>query len=160
MLKPVLALACALALSTAGAASAQVKRVGPPAGAISQVVVVPQDYETIYVAGITANPGAGAPIPAEMNSAQQTVVILDRIKALLEAEGLGLGDIVMLRVYLVGVPTNGGRMDFAGMNELYRKYFGTPEQPNKPSRATIQVAALGSPTTLVEIEAQAVRKRP
>ena len=158
MLKPILALACAFAV-TAGAAHAQVKRVGAPTAAISQVVVVPQDHETVYVAGITANPGGGAAIPADMNSAQQTEVILQRIKTLLEAEGLGLGDIVMMRVYLVGIPSNGGRMDNGGMNETYRKHFGTAEQPNKPSRATIQVAGLGSPTTLVEIEAQAVRKR-
>ena len=50
-------------------------------------------------------------------------------------------------------------MDSPGMNEAYRTFFGTPEQPNKPARATVQVAALGSPTTLVEIEVQAVKKR-
>jgi len=73
--------------------------------------------------------------------------------------GAGLGDIVMMRVYLVGVPSLDGKMDSAGMNEAYRTFFGTPEQPNKPARATVQVAALGSPTTLVEIEVQAVKKR-
>jgi enamine deaminase RidA (YjgF/YER057c/UK114 family) len=65
----------------------------------------------------------------------------------------------MMRVYLVGVATNEGLMDSAGMNEAYRTFFGTRDQPNKPARATVQVAALGSPTTLVEIEVQAVKKR-
>jgi enamine deaminase RidA (YjgF/YER057c/UK114 family) len=44
------------------------------------------------------------------------------------------------------------------MNEAYRQFFGTPEQPNKPARVTVQVAALGSPATLVEISLQAAKK--
>ncbi len=35
-----------------------------------------------------------------------------------------------------------GKLDFAGMNTAYAKFFGTPEQPNKPARSTFQVAAL------------------
>lgn len=157
MFKHALVLSTALLLS-AGAASAQPKRVGAPTSAISSLVAVPQDYETFYVAGTTANtPGQG--IPETMDSKAQTTVILGKIKDILAAEGLGLGDVVMMRVYMVGAPTTGGKMDTAGMNEAYRAFFGTPEQPNKPARATVQVAALGSPTTLVEIEVQAVKKR-
>ena len=48
-------------------------------------------------------------------------------------------------------------MDFAGMMEAYRAVFGTPAQPNKPARATVQVAALVAPGMLAEIEVQAVR---
>lgn len=146
------------ALIAAGTANAQPKRVGAPTSGISSLVAVPQDYEVFYVAGITAStPGQG--IPATMDSKAQTTVILNKIKDLLAAEGVSMGDIVMMRVYLVGVPSNGGRMDSAGMNEAYRTFFGTPEQPNKPARATVQVAALGSPTTLVEIEVQAAKRR-
>jgi enamine deaminase RidA (YjgF/YER057c/UK114 family) len=43
-------------------------------------------------------------------------------------------------------------MDSAAMNEVFRTFFGTPEQPNRPTRSTIQVAALGRPTMYVEIE--------
>jgi len=39
----------------------------------------------------------------------------------------------------------------------YSQFFGTPTQPNKPSRTTVQVAGLASPGALVEIEAQAAR---
>jgi len=81
------------------------------------------------------------------------------MKASLESMGLGMGDIVKMNVFLVGVPENGGRMDSAGMNEVFKTFFGTPEQPNKPTRSTVQVAALGRPTTLVEIEA-VVAKAP
>ncbi len=158
MLKTYALLLSTALLLTAGTAAAQPKRVGAPTSGISSLVAVPQDYETFYVAGITAStPGQG--IPATMDSKAQTTVILGKIKDLLAAEGVGLGDVVMMRVYLVGVPSNDGKMDSAGMNEAYRTFFGTPEQPNKPARATVQVAALGSPTTLVEIEVQAVKKR-
>jgi enamine deaminase RidA (YjgF/YER057c/UK114 family) len=39
------------------------------------------------------------------------------------------------------------------MNEVFRTFFGTAEQPNRPTRSTIQIAALGRPGMLVEIEA-------
>lgn len=158
MQKTVLALIC-LAMAAAGAAEAQaqVKRSGGPTSVISSMVSVPAGYETLYLAGTTAG-GGGGPIPATMDTKAQTAAILTKLKDQLAAEKLGLGDIVAMRVELVGVATNGGRMDTAGMNEAFRTFFGTPEQPNKPSRTTVQVAALGSPTTLVEITAVAVRK--
>ncbi|HTI67093.1 MAG TPA: Rid family hydrolase, partial [Caulobacteraceae bacterium] len=76
-----------------------------------------------------------------------------------EAEGLSFADVTMMNVYLVGDPAKEGKMDAAGMNEAYRLYFGTPAQPNKPARVTVQVAALGGPTTLVEISLQAARQK-
>ena len=60
-------------------------------------------------------------------------------------------------VYLAGDPANGGGMDYAGMNEGYRQFFGTSENPNLAARATVQVVALAEPAFLVEIEATAVR---
>jgi len=50
-------------------------------------------------------------------------------------------------------------LDFDGMNQAYDQFFGTPRQPNKPVRATVQVAALVQPWGLVEIEVVAVRSR-
>ena len=49
------------------------------------------------------------------------------------------------------------KLDFQGMNAAYNKYFGTADQPNKPARSTVQVAALVTPGALMEIEVQAVR---
>jgi enamine deaminase RidA (YjgF/YER057c/UK114 family) len=63
---------------------------------------------------------------------QQTLSVLTKIKAALEAQGLGMGDVVKMTVFLVGVPENGGRMDSAAMNE-------------------------GRPTMYVEIEAIAAK---
>ena len=45
------------------------------------------------------------------------------------------------------------------MNDAYKQFFGTKEQPNKPVRATIQAAALVVPNALVEIEVVAVRSK-
>ena len=63
----------------------------------------------------------------------------------------------MLHVYLVADPAKGGKMDFAGMKEGYGQVFGTPSQPGRPARATVQVAGLVDEGQFVEIEAVAVR---
>lgn len=156
MLKSIVAASC-LTLAFMGAAHAQVKRTGAPTAVISSVVTVPAGYETVYVAGTTANM-PGQPITESMDTKAQTLVVLTKLKDALAAEKLTFADVVMARVYLVGTPATGGRMDAAGMNEAFRQFFGSPDQPNKPARTTVQVAALGSPTTLVEIDLTAVRK--
>ena len=150
-----LALSCAL-LALAGSAQAQVKRVGEPTAAIARTVVVPPGYSIVYVSGTTAGVDrAATEVP---DTKAQTLTVLGKLKAALEAEGLTFADVTLMNVYLVGVPSNGGRMDSAGMNEAYRQFFGTAEQPNKPARATVQVAALGGPNTYVEISVQAAKK--
>jgi enamine deaminase RidA (YjgF/YER057c/UK114 family) len=85
------------------------------------------------------------------------VSVLRKIEAGLKAHGLGLGDVVMMRVFLVA-PTGQQRMDFAGMMEGYRQFFGTAAQPNKPARSTMQVAGLVDPGWLVEIEVTAAAR--
>jgi enamine deaminase RidA (YjgF/YER057c/UK114 family) len=57
----------------------------------------------------------------------------------------------------VGDPSKDNKMDFAGFMAGYTKYFGTKDQPNKPARSALQVAALAAPGVLVEIEVIAVR---
>jgi enamine deaminase RidA (YjgF/YER057c/UK114 family) len=93
-----------------------------------------------------------------MDTKAQTVIVLDKLKAALAAEGLSFADVTMMNVYLAGDPAKEGKMDSPGMNEAFKQYFGTAEQPNKPARVTVQVAALGSPKTFVEISLQAARK--
>ncbi len=87
----------------------------------------------------------------------QTIGTLTRIKAALETMGLGLGDVVKMTVFLVGDPAIGGRMDFKGFSEGYAQFFGTPTQPNKVARSTMQVSALVNPGWLVEIEVIAAK---
>jgi enamine deaminase RidA (YjgF/YER057c/UK114 family) len=50
-------------------------------------------------------------------------------------------------------------MDFAGMNAAYSEFFGTTDQPNKPVRAAMQIAALATSWGLVEIQVVAVKSK-
>ena len=119
--------------------------------------------ETLYVAGQLADPdvpgNAATHTAANWTSdtKTQTMGVLKKIEAILREQGLGMGDVVQMQVYLAGDPAKGGAMDFAGMNEAYLTFFGTAAQPNKPVRAAVQVAKLAAPGALVEIMVVAVR---
>jgi enamine deaminase RidA (YjgF/YER057c/UK114 family) len=78
------------------------------------------------------------------------------IQKALAAQKLTLGDVVMMHVYLAADPAT-GKMDFAGFMGGYTQFFGNKDQPNKPARSAMQVAALAAPGMLVEIEVIAVK---
>ncbi|HEY0131080.1 MAG TPA: Rid family hydrolase, partial [Allosphingosinicella sp.] len=88
----------------------------------------------------------------------QTRSVLRKIEAQLKQHDMGLGDIVMMRVFLIAPPGQ-ARMDFAGMMTAYREFFGTAAQPGKPARSTLQAAGLVDPGWLVEIEATAAKAK-
>jgi enamine deaminase RidA (YjgF/YER057c/UK114 family) len=146
-----------LHLTVDAPASADVKRTYAGTFPIAQAITVPPGYSTVYVSGMVPSPINGT-TDQYGNTEAQTETVLKKIEEALKAEGLGFGDVVNMKVYLVGDPALGGKMDFAGMMKTYSKYFGTAEQPNKPTRATVQVSALVSPAYLVEIEVVAVKK--
>jgi enamine deaminase RidA (YjgF/YER057c/UK114 family) len=89
------------------------------------------------------------------NMTQQAESTFTKIQTALKAQGLGMGDVVMMRVYMAA--DKEGKLDFAGMNAAYGKFFGTPDQPMKPARAALQVAALVAQGALLEVEVQAAR---
>ncbi len=159
-LKTLPALALALAgFATSGAAHAQdaeapaVERVyGTPTARIASMALVPPGSRLVFVSGTTPAPLDPANPDDLGDTRAQTLSVLTRIKAALEAQGLGMGDLVKLTVFLVGTPETDGRMDSAAMNDVFATFFGTPEQPNRPTRSTIQIAALGRPGMYVEIE--------
>jgi enamine deaminase RidA (YjgF/YER057c/UK114 family) len=160
-MKKIISLAIAAALIapaalTSSAMAAPIARVGTPEAAISSMVFVPAGlYDSAYVAGIT--PGApGQPLP--VGTEAQTFDVLTKIKKMLNDKGMDMGDIVMLRVFLNPDPDKGGTADRAGMGNAYKKFFGTAEQPNKPSRTTIQVPP-GGPGRFVEIDAIAMKAK-
>lgn len=165
-MKHVIALSAALALSlTPGAAPAQgrkpaakpaIERTGAPTGVIASTAMLPVGAKILYLSGSTASPVDPATPDVFGDTAVQTKSILTKMKASLEGMGWSMGDIVKMNVFLVGTPET-GKMDAAGMNGVFKTFFGTPDQPNKPTRSTVQVAALGRPTTLVEIEAIAAK---
>jgi enamine deaminase RidA (YjgF/YER057c/UK114 family) len=155
------ALACAGFISPVSAKEAPskpiVERTGNPASVIASTALVPVGAKILYLSGGTGSPLDPAKPEEFGDTATQTKSILTKMKASLEAMGWSMGDIVKVNVFLVGVPENGGKMDAPGMNSVFKTFFGTAEQPNKPTRTTVQVAALGRPTTLVEIEAIAAK---
>lgn len=145
------------AISTAAQAGTPIARTSAnPTAVISSTALLPANAQILYLSGTTASPPDPAK-PEELGDTKaQTLSILTKMKATLEGMGWSLGDIVKMNVFLVA-PTPGGRMDSPAMNEVFKTFFGTPEQPNKPTRSTVQVAALGRPTTFVEIEAIAAK---
>lgn len=152
-----------LGLALAGPALAQNKHIGAPTSAISSAVLVPAGSETLYVSGITPpvlNPDAPTGTKPEFGDTKTQVSgILKRIDGILKEQGYSFGDVVMMRVFLVGDPAKGGGMDFAGMMESYREHFGTATQPNRPARITMQISGLVAPGMLAEIEVQAARAK-
>lgn len=148
----------AILVATEAAAEAP-KRIGPDASPISTSVAVQPGSRLVYISGTV--PDVTDPAAPEGSAARygdtetQTRSVLKKVEAALAAQGLGLGDVVMMRVFLVAPA--GQRMDFAGMMKAYREYFGTPKQPNKPARSTMQVAGLVDPGWLVEIEVTAAK---
>jgi enamine deaminase RidA (YjgF/YER057c/UK114 family) len=118
----------------------------------------------LYVSGqlpspVTAADSAKGTPAVYGNTQTQAESTFKKIEGVLEQQGLGMGDVVMMRVYMAADPAMGNKLDFAGMNAAYAKYFGTAEQPNKPARSTFQVAALVSAGALLEIEVQAVKSK-
>ena len=57
----------------------------------------------------------------------QTVSTLNKIKTILATHGYTLADVIKLTVFVAGDPARGGKMDFDGMNEGFKKFFGTAD---------------------------------
>ena len=153
-----------LAVAAASALSAQtgvtVKRISPPESRFSTAIWA---GDTLYVAGQMASPVSPADsnkgTPATYGDTKaQTLSALMKIQGILKEQGLTMGNVVQMHVFMAADPTT-GKLDIDGMNQAYDQFFGTPQQPKKPTRATVQVAALVMPWGLVEIEVVAVRSK-
>jgi 2-iminobutanoate/2-iminopropanoate deaminase len=79
--------------------------------------------------------------------ATQTRQSLENVKAILEAEGLTMQDVLKVSVYLDDID------DFDAMNDAYKEYF----QDNPPARSAIEVGSLPKGAG-VEIEAIAAQR--
>ncbi|MEM2841504.1 MAG: Rid family detoxifying hydrolase [Candidatus Bathyarchaeia archaeon] len=98
----------------------------------------------IYVSGFVAfDPKTGKVVPGGIK--EQATQVMENIKAVLEAAGSSMRDVVKTNVYLTDMK------DFAGMNEVFKQYF--PTEP--PARVTVGVK-LPLPELLIEIDAIAV----
>ena len=146
--------------------AAKVARLPLPDGndfPISSAVTVKAGVDTYFLSGALApvinKDAPKGSVAAYGDTETQTLGALTAIKGTLARLGLGMGDVVKMTIFLVGDPAKDNKMDFAGMMASYKKFFGTPEQPNKPSRSAVQVAALAAPGALVEIEVVAAKSR-
>ena len=153
-----LALAALLLGSTA--AEAEIVRYPIPNSTfpIAQAVKVTGDSVITYVSGQVppvinkdANPSS---LEAYGDVKTQTVGVLNRIKQILEGQGLGMGDVIKMQVFLVHDAR--APMDFKAFMEGYTQFFGGA-QPNLPARSVIGIASLANPGFLVEIEVVAAK---
>jgi len=108
-----------------------------PIGPYSQAV----KYENlIFLSGqIAIDPKTSELIGKD--AAEQTKVIMENIKAILEEAGLNFNHVIKTTIYLKDLN------DFAKVNEVYGQYF----TEHKPARSTVEVSRLPK-DALVEIE--------
>ncbi|MCX6594080.1 MAG: RidA family protein [Acidobacteria bacterium] len=108
-------------------------------GPYSQAVV---HNGLVFVSGqIPIDPKSNI-IPAGLTIEQQTRRVLDNLKAVLEAAGSSLDQVLKTTIYLKDMGT------FNDVNMIYGQYFTS----NWPARATVEVARLPK-DVLVEIDA-------
>lgn len=94
----------------------------------------------VYVSGQAAlDPVTSLPIGGTVS--EETRQTLENVKAILEASGASLGDVIKCSVFLADI------RDFAAMNAVYAEYFGQA----KPARTTVQ-ACLPAAGLKVEID--------
>jgi len=76
---------------------------------------------------------------------EQTIQVLDNLKAIIEAAGSSMEKVVKCTVYIQNIS------DFDVMNKIYSTYF--PSDP--PARATVEISKLAK-NALIEIDAVAI----
>jgi enamine deaminase RidA (YjgF/YER057c/UK114 family) len=155
----------ATALSAVAAGAEDVVRTPLPDGnpfPISAAVTVRAGVDTVYVSGALPQainkdaPKGTPPVFGDMET--QTVSVLTSIQGTLAKLGLGMGDVVKMTVFMTADPANDNKLNFPGLMAGYTKFFGTKEQPNKPARSAVQVAALVVPGALLEVEVIAAKR--
>ncbi|MFB6270954.1 MAG: Rid family detoxifying hydrolase [Halobacterium sp.] len=112
-------------------------------GAYSQATT---DGDVVFTAGQIPMTPEGELLDDEP-IATQTRQSLENVKAILEAEGLTMQDVLKVSVFMDDID------DFDEMNNAYKEYF----QDNPPARSAVQVAALPKGVG-VEIEAIAAQR--
>ena len=99
----------------------------------------------IYVSGqVAINPKTNQFEPGTV--ADETRRTIENIRAILQAAGADLADVVKCSVFLADI------RDFAAMNEVYAQFFGEA----KPARSTVH-AMLPAPGMKVEIDCVAYK---
>ncbi len=97
---------------------------------------------------IPVNPATGE---VSDDIAEQARQSLENVKAVVEASGLMVSDIVKMTVFVKDLN------DFGTVNEVYGNFFDEHKVANYPARSCVEVARLPKDVG-IEIEAIAVRK--
>ena len=111
----------------------------PPEGTWSNCLVVDRH---VYIAGMTARSSEFNTIVGD-NAFEQSKVIFDKIKALIEAAGGSMADIVKVNIFLTDIN------DRQQVWEARREYF----TGDFPVSTLLEVSKLVHPDMSVEIEA-------
>ncbi|AZO81120.1 reactive intermediate/imine deaminase [Bosea sp. Tri-49] len=101
---------------------------------------------TVFLAGQIPIDPKTKQLMKDASIEDQTKLVLDNLKAVLEADGLTMDNVVSTSVFMKDLN------EFGKMNEVYATYFKTAP----PARATVEVARLPRDVK-VEIGAIAVR---
>ena len=103
-------------------------RIAPAAGPFSPAI---RAGDVLYLSGqVGQDPATGLLVTGDVT--RQTEQIFSNIRAVLEAAGKSLADVVRVGVFLADI------RDFAAMNAVYERHFEAPY----PARTTVAVAAL------------------
>lgn len=146
---PLLLAGCVSVSETRGSASAERRAIATdraPAAlaSYSQGILV---GDTLYLAGqVGLDPATGQLVPGGLQAEARRA--LENCKAVLDAAGFKVADVVQVQVFLADVN------DYAAFNEVYATYFPQPA----PARAAVAVAALPRGAR-VEVLMTAVRRR-
>ena len=111
----------------------------PPEGTWSNCLVIDRH---VYIAGMTSRSDEFDTIVGD-NAYEQSKVIFDKIKALIEAAGGTMADIVKVNIFLADVN------DRQQVWEARREYF----EGDYPVSTLLEISKLVHPDMLVEIEA-------
>lgn len=138
---------------------ASVKFTGDAGWSIASGVAIPAGRAVFWTSGTVptqVNKDGATVYERYGDTYAQGVSCLKNIEAVLKTQGLGLKDVVYLRVYLVPDPAKGGKPDYPGWFKAYGEHFNNAQNPVKTARSTVGVQSLVSPDWLIEIEAFAV----
>ena len=114
----------------------------PAVGHYSQAVV--HNGETVYVSGLLPITPSGEKLASEPFDVQATQV-MQNLKAILEAAGSSLGDVLSVRVYMADME------GWGEFNKVYTSFMGD----NKPARAVVPIVPALPFGVKLELEAVA-----
>lgn len=101
-----------------------------PIGPYSQAIEV-EPRRMVFLSGqIPLDPKTGQLVAGTIE--EETIQVLENLKAVLAAAGMGLSHVVRTGIFLTDLG------DFQEVNRVYARYF--PDTP--PARSTVQVGAL------------------